>query len=1053
MMNPIEIISASAGSGKTHKLASVLGEAVKSKKVRPQAIIATTFTVKAAAELRERVRLRLLEAGLASEAQQLNAAIMGTVNSVCGRLVTDFAFYLGISPELRVLDEEEADRALRRALFGVIDKETDQTLARLTESFRDWNVEDLISRVVELARANGLDSAGLADSRDSSIAEMNTLLGPPLCQKSAAKLEIDIETAVNSFLAHVALGEDHTDKTRKCADKVRQFQTTLRSGKARPWQEWHALSKLDAAKKSADAVAPIIRLSSDHIRHPLFQADIRDAVATVFNLAASGLASYAEYKKERGFIDFVDQECLALKLLDKPEVQAHLKGDLDLVLVDEFQDTSPIQLAIFLKLADIAERSVWVGDQKQSIFGFRGSDPELMNAAIDVILKKREPETLPKSWRSRPGLVRLTSDLFARAFPRNGIPANRVRLEPALTEKKEPAGLGPFIERWKPKTNGGSNKDNRAAALASAIKECLDDRSVQVRDKITEKPRRVQAKDIAVLCRMNDTCVLVAQNLAKIGIKSALARGGLLRTPEARLFLSALSLWSDPNDALSAAEIARLLEYPDDPDRWLAALLEKPGAVAFKDVPIISRIKDASAAERSRLGVLAAFDRIADLLPIRDICRRWGNADERLANLNVLRSFAVRYAKLASEDGAGMTPAGLSAFLTDLDDGKNDPQAFSPDADAVIISTWHKAKGLEWPIVVLYELDADFSRPSLDIHIFSDLERIDPKEPLAKRLIRYWPNPYHFRTKAQFHERIQNHSAYKKKAEIERKENLRLLYVGWTRARDRVVLTCPEGKLATGMLEELRENEQALLAEPENGKAKWGEHEIDVLSRAPSAVEPTPIQPKAEPVYITEGPKEYPPAWAGLDMSAKKWEASEPEFLGEPIPLKAPTDMMNMGSAVHGFLAADSPVYAKVDRLEMADELLKRWGVDAALKPEDMVEISVRLYKWANGKWPGAKWHREWPTFQRLETGSIARGVTDLIIETPEGLVIIDHKSYPGSISQAKEFALDNAEQVQIYGDAVQLAKGKNIQALYIHLPLIGAMVRLSELLSFKIKR
>jgi ATP-dependent helicase/nuclease subunit A len=1044
-MNPIDIISASAGSGKTYRLAVVLEEAVKNKEVRPHAIIATTFTVKAAAELRERVRLRLLEAGLAAEAQQLNAAIMGTVNSVCGRLVSDFAFYLGISPELRVLDEEMAAKAMSRALSGVIDKESDQTIVQLTKAFYEWSIDELISRVVELARANGLDSADLASSRDKCIAELEDILGQTLSPNDAAKLDKDIITAIEAFLAYNESAADETVKTNTCADTARKFLNTFKSGRTPRWQDWSALSKLDAAKKSVDIVQPIRSLAAAHISHPLFHTELKLAVSTVFDLAAVALESYDKYKKERGFIDFVDQECLALELLSMPEVQAHLKGDLDLVLVDEFQDTSPIQLAIFLKLAEIAERSVWVGDQKQSIYAFRGSDPELMNSAIDTILENREPETLPKSWRSRPGLVRLTSDLFARVFPEHGIPENRVRLEPALTEEKEPASLGPFIERWTPKADGRSN-DSKAAALASAIKECLDDPSILVRDKITGEPRPVQPKDIAVLCRKNKTCVLVAKNLAKIGIKSALSRTGLMKTPESRLILSALRLWSDPNDTLSAAEIARILEYPADPDQWLTALLKNPGAAAFKDVPVISRIKEASAAEHSRLGVLATFDRLTDLLSVRDLCRRWGSAGERLANLNVLRSFAAHYVKLASDEGAGMTPAGLSAFLTDLDDGVNDPQAFSPDAEAVIISTWHKAKGLEWPIVALYELDFDYGRLALDIHIAFDRNRISLQNPLAERWIRYWPNPYFFRTKTRFHELMRNQLAYQRAAESERRESLRLLYVGWTRARDRVALTSPEGKIDSGMLAELQEKERGLLSEPENGKAHWGGHEIDVVTRAPLAFTPAPIQPEVEPTYITEGLKEYPPAWAWPDMSTKKWEAAEPEILGDPINLRAPTDMMNMGSAVHGFLAADRLECAKDERLAMADGLLTRWGVDAALKPEDLLEISDRLYKWADGKWPGSKWHREWPTFQKLETGSVTRGVTDLIIETPEGLIIIDHKAYPGRASDARDFALADAEQVQAYANAVNLAAAKPIIAMYIHLPLIGAQVALKEI-------
>ena len=87
-MNPIKIISASAGSGKTYRLAEELKEAVLSGEVRPDAVLATTFTVKAASELRTRVRSHLLAAGRPTDAHRLAASRFGTVNAVCGRLVS-----------------------------------------------------------------------------------------------------------------------------------------------------------------------------------------------------------------------------------------------------------------------------------------------------------------------------------------------------------------------------------------------------------------------------------------------------------------------------------------------------------------------------------------------------------------------------------------------------------------------------------------------------------------------------------------------------------------------------------------------------------------------------------------------------------------------------------------------------------------------------------------------------------------------------------------------------------------------------------------------------
>jgi ATP-dependent helicase/nuclease subunit A len=86
---------------------------------------------------------------------------------------------------------------------------------------------------------------------------------------------------------------------------------------------------------------------------------------------------------------------------DFDPVRDSMKERLDLVLVDEFQDTSPIQLELFLKLASLTKNSIWLGDQKQSIFEFRGADPMLMQSVLDAI---KSSDRLPKCFRSRPQL-------------------------------------------------------------------------------------------------------------------------------------------------------------------------------------------------------------------------------------------------------------------------------------------------------------------------------------------------------------------------------------------------------------------------------------------------------------------------------------------------------------------------------------------------------------------------------------------------------------------------------------------------------------------------
>jgi ATP-dependent exoDNAse (exonuclease V) beta subunit len=97
------------------------------------------------------------------------------------------------------------------------------------------------------------------------------------------------------------------------------------------------------------------------------------------------MEEYQRYKKERGLIDYTDMEVLIVHLLDQPRVRTVLAGELDLLMVDEFQDTNPMQLEIFLKLSGMVDQAIWVGDPKQSIYGFRDAEPSLMKAVIEAV--------------------------------------------------------------------------------------------------------------------------------------------------------------------------------------------------------------------------------------------------------------------------------------------------------------------------------------------------------------------------------------------------------------------------------------------------------------------------------------------------------------------------------------------------------------------------------------------------------------------------------------------------------------------------------------------
>lgn len=643
-MSRIKLVTASAGTGKTYYLTDLVYEAIRSGEVAPEALLVTTFTRRAAAELQQRCRRRLLAAGNAAEAHRLAAARIGTVHSICGRLVTDFAFELGISPDVRVLDEVLAGKTLRRSLSKVVSSQEQEELAKLKYRMPELDWDDFVEQIVAAARNNGLTAEELGESRERSLATAVQLLGPPA--PDGAELDRRLCAALQSMIDGVDRASDSTKTTADAVERAERDLRTLQRGERLSWRDWASLASLKTGKQSARLVEPVHQAATFHDVHPALHDDVRRSIELVFSIAARAYEAYQERKREWGVVDFVDQEAVSLQLLRMEPVREQLATEIRRVFIDEFQDTSPLQLAIFLKLAEIAELSVWVGDRKQAIFGFRGTDPALMSAAVaklgrdDSEPKEPEPslagtdpaliddavksldddlvEVLDKNWRSRPPLVALTSDLFAVGFAPHGFSEREVRCSAAIPEA---AGLGPTVEYWELDLENRARRAEYPRALAVAIDELLRDPGAMVRDRATDSVRRVMPGDLAILCRRHLTARRVATALGEQGVRTALPRPGLWNTPEVRAAVAGLRLWIDPSERLARAELARVLLDPEKVN-LLEEVIRANASRESVPVPALERVEQVRA-ESGDAGPLEALDRVIEGLGLRERCRCW----------------------------------------------------------------------------------------------------------------------------------------------------------------------------------------------------------------------------------------------------------------------------------------------------------------------------------------------------------------------------------------------------------------------------------------------
>ncbi len=1056
-MTAIHVITASAGTGKTTRLVGLLEEAIASGAARPEAVVATTFTNQAAAELAERARSKLLAANHVEAAHRLLAARIGTVNSVCGRLVEDFAFELGLPPGLRVLDVPLADAVLRDALATVVAAESLAELQALAVAMPqlDWMTQ--VRRVIEAARVNGIAPTALPASAAHSLTSLRARLPPPAADGAA--LDRALEAALIDYLARVDLDGDVTSGTQKYTTNAQRLLTRLQRG-ALTWPEWATLASDRPTSESRAYAAPVNAAAAAHVRHPALHRALARAIELVFAIAQAGLVAFRDSKRGLGAIDFIDQEVYALEALAMPEVQASLAGEIDLLLVDEFQDTSPLQLAIFLRLAALAKRAVWVGDQKQAIFGFRGTDPRLMDSAIDDVytgaggtdpdlvgaavtdaLKRGTPETLDRSWRSRKALVELTSDLFAPAFERHGIPSARTRL--VAGEPKEPAGLGPIVERWCLDVPDRRRTSDLPHSVAAGIQALLA-KPPSVRVRGTRETRAARPGDIAVLCLTNSQSQGIAQALKCLDIDAVVPRLGLCATLEGRVALAALRLWIDPRDSLAAAELARVVTHADQPVTWLAEVLATP----VVEQPLTRAIREAHDGAPG-LGVLAAFDAALATIELPGLCRGWGDAADRLANLDRLRAHAVAYVTARTAEHAPPTLAGLNSYFGMLETEDRfrgiapaDRQAVRGGDDVVTVSTWHAAKGLEWPITILFGLEGSREPIVTGVHVGTTSDAFDAADPLRGRWIRYWPDPYH-NHKAEVRTRLEGGPEFAELRAKAEREALRLLYVGWTRARDYLVLAAMEDNLTKGILARLAGADGPLLIEPpELGPVVWAGRALVVPRRMLVPVAGVDRHRVSGLAYPARAAVDHPPARVNpSSLAAVTSTVGAPVRIGPRVALHGAPDMTALGQAVHGFLAADAP---GEDRAALAAGLLHRWGVAGAIAVDDLLAAADRLGAWIAGRWPGARALVELPVRHRLVGGTVLVGTADLVIEHAGGRAVIDHKTFPGSEAAALERAARHAGQLAAYAGALAAASGVAAVGAFLHLPMLGLILPLT---------
>lgn len=1046
----ITFISAGAGSGKTHRLTELLHQELNSGGVRPSGVIATTFTKKAATELRERVRGHLLKQGNFQLANAMGQARIGTVNSICGQLISRFAFEAGLSTDQQVLEEVQAGNVLGKAIDSVLDgaEMSDLlTTARRLGLEEEWKSD--LSKLLDQIRSNDISYGLIPLFAKRNADDLLSYFPYPTPAGLDQELLAAIQTALPTIESVAQAGGKKN--TNGYLDLIRTFAGNLQNLSV-SWGDWVKLSKELPEKSLHKAIEPIAELAGRFAEHGRLHGDIRNYLLKMFLLANKALRSYQEIKQELGALDFVDQEHQLLRLLDNESVAAVLKDELDLLMVDEFQDTSPIQLALFLKLASFAKRVYWVGDIKQAIYGFRGSDTELMRSILKALpALGGTKEILPSSWRSRPELVEIVNAAFSNAFS-----GSLSKEEVELTPTRKDVLSGPCLANW---ILGGKNASQDASALAAGIRRLVDSGYI-IYDKSADASRPVRYGDVAILSRFNDGVKNLAEALSAQGIPVATSQPGLLATPEATLALACLRRLNDAGDTIATAEIVSLadglepetwvtdrlkyLQKDTDDDLWL----EKPfeGHPAH---PILGTIAEL----RTALPVLApreALETVIAACQLSERVIRWSpdpdHARIRLANLEALLDLCSQYEDLCRSGQHAASISGLLVWLSEIT-GKEMDMLAEPAIDAVKVLTHHSAKGLEWPVVVLTDLAAAIRDRFWGISAQSQSD-FDGTNPLQDRSIRYWPWPFGAQKSFAFADQISSTQIALSYRNSSVEENKRLLYVSMTRARDLLVLGRPSRKLTGEWIDCLQ--------------AHW------LLPQAGADSITLPSGKKINADYWDLAPADEAEAIPATGSSALYWfntagarskklplsfnPSSAPEQpasvlqqckIGERIPIAAGEEANVLGTAIHDCLALSFTDQSVPLTEAEIDAILAGYQVQDSLPAKAVLRQVKAFHAWLEERWPGAKPLPEIAIQSLLESGQVLNGRIDLILETPEGWILLDHKSSQLAPDHWDQLATEYGAQIAAYAKAIEKSTSRKVSESWIFLPVAGGALQI----------
>lgn len=1065
-MNHVTYISAGAGSGKTYTLTTFLSELITKKGVKPEEFILTTFTEAAAAEFKEKARAKIFECTdyeqYAQAAERLNQAMIGTVDSVSYRFVMKYWYLLGISPNLKFLDDETRAFFINQNLESILNEEEVLFLNTFVDDFEigysygsdkygknyDFWKED-VKNIMDKGKSFDTD---MSENLKASLEFANSLLGdwPLSYDKNKTK---DIMALLDEF-AEVNANSPEGDQRNKRDKAIKDWRHDFSNGASYLAYQSFAKALQERPPLADYRNCPHFQAVLSTLSHIYDSKEVKEEIVRyielIFDLVNRLTMKYEDYKKEHHAVDYVDIENHFLKLLDIEEVKEDIRENFKYVFVDEFQDSSPTQVKMFEKLSAIVGRdedddykitigkntfnlhnSVWVGDFKQAIYGFRGADTALTKAVADIIEAnmKTKPKqfsmhSLDTSYRSYQQIVDKTNEIFEYSFsgilsPEN-VHLNHNRAQPANFDS---------LRTW---TLNGNNASERLVDLCDRL------------EKLVLKTR--DPSKIAVLARNKTHYEKIIDELRKRNIPVSIETEIEPSCDEVQLIIALLRLVINPYDAYSRALVTFLTEKDFDAGKVIDSKLDfcenykKAKEKGEENLPeylskktIISKFMEKKSVFSSQT-IHSLVESLIIELDLFNLCRNWDSAEISDVILQALVDAAGKYEELCA---ASAIPPTISGYIAYISDKKNLKSGGSKNG--IVFMTIHKSKGLEWDHVILLSLKSDESEIGQFIkHEVFGVSFYHKDAPSSENLyppmiVNLFPTiitgshgiPQCIQDSVQLHSSRYNQQLAELTSEVRR-----LWYVAITRARD-ILTLIKEGRTPYAALN--------LIGAPSGWEAGFIE---DNLKEGEKYVLTTPpvlslnVQESKSHSQRNIHPSGY--------TTEKKFTPKTLYKSGHRIPFgKGESESNVIGSCIHDIFC----VLEKNKTPKVCERIIEGYELKDILNdPAAIIKAWDNFADFLKKEYGDAVSVAHELNFTQGFDGHIVNGSIDYIYRTSKGTVLIDFKTFPGKesdiINEGKHCAANYSGQFQCYQKALE-ANGETVIARLVYYPVGGLVVEL----------